>query len=833
MAYVLQNPSKLGIGAYQSHGLARMLADIGILDAAWFYNWSSALPAVAADPWTIADDVTLGGTATDQSLRLGSSADGWAQQIVPVTGGLSYDLTAETGGGAGAKGGITVNFLDAAGKKLANNWVALDGKASSVALAGMKAPAGAASAQILVWGSAGTVEVDAVTFRAAGSSAAANLVKNGDFESAISATPAALAAEYVPIKWGEDSPGWIDTSDLAGVPTILGFNEPDHRQQADMTVAEAIALWPSLMATGARLGSPAPTTSQTVGSTSWLGKFMSQANAAGLRVDFIAVHYYTANADVAAFKNWLNKVYNAYHLPIWVTEWGLVDWSNPGRFTSTQTAQFFRDGTLMMDGLSFVEKHAWFGLYDGLDGLNINTHLFDDAGQLTPVGKAFAQFSPVRDLTGTAGDDHLSGGANGDRLDGGAGNDRLTAGLGDDDLTGGAGCDRFELGEVDRLDFGTDTIRDFDFQGADADSLVFTFRGAETTLSSAADLVGFAAVLAADADAESAVTLSGSDLVIDFGTGFGQAVLKGAAADGTVAAAFGLTVSPPPPPPPLVLPEQVIAEYGSAAVSSAKVTVALSHSFLKPVVIATVTSLNDAAPIAARVISVSPTGFTLFLDEPNALDGKHAAESVSWIVVEAGHWATASGFEIEAGTVGTKKLSWQGSTPTAFSDAFDTAPMVFTTSQTANGSAAVWTRATAVTAGGFDLIMQEEEALNAGTHTKETIGWLAMSRGSGAIDAGTLVESSAIGAGASDKPGSLGFTVGFAATPTLLAGIASMNEADPVGLRMSGLDRYGASLFLQEDTTFDSETTHAVERIDWLALQGNGMISGFDAALLG
>ncbi|WP_246262761.1 glycosyl hydrolase, partial [Arthrobacter mobilis] len=66
-----------------------------------------------------------------------------------------------------------------------------------------------------------------------------------------------------------------------GARHLLGFNEPDHRAQANMSVDEAIRLWPKLEQTGLRLGSPA-----TVSVTSpWLKEFMAKAKARGLRVD--------------------------------------------------------------------------------------------------------------------------------------------------------------------------------------------------------------------------------------------------------------------------------------------------------------------------------------------------------------------------------------------------------------------------------------------------------------------------------------------------------------------------------------------------------------------
>ena len=820
MSQVLQAPAKLGIGGYQSFGVSRLLADIGLLDAAWYYTWSRALPQVAADPWTLGDDVVLGGTALDRSLKLGASSDAWLLQDVPVTAGQSFTLSVETAGTAADTGGISVEFRDAAGTRLSSHWMALDGTQGRVTLAGLPAPAGAVSARIVAWGSSGALEFDDVALTP--ESGGANLIGASGFESALADPAHSSPVPFVPMVWGATAAGGVDTAGLAGEPVVLGFNEPDLRAQSNLTVAQAIALWPDLMATGARLGSPAVATSHTLGANSWLGKFMAQAGAAGLRVDFIAVHYYSTNPDVAAFKSWLTKVYNAYHLPIWVTEWGLVDFTNPDRFTATETATFFTAGTLMMDGLGFVEKQAWFGLYDGLDGLNVHTHLIDDAGQLTPVGQAFAAFSPVRDLTGTAGDDLLRGGANGDRLDGGDGADTLVAGLGDDNLAGGAGPDRFELGSVDRMDFGRDRVTDFDFAGSDADTLVFSFRGSDRTLSTAADFAALAAELAADADPASGLTLAGPDMVIGFGTGLGQVVIEGAASDAGISAAF----APPPVP-------QVIAEYGSVSVSHRKLAVTLTHGFVDPVVILTVTSQNEATPVVARLSAVGGSGFTLFLDEPNAADGRHAYETVSWMVVEAGHWTTTSGLEIEAGRLSSGLLSSKGTTSAVFSEAFAAAPMVFTTGQTANGADALWTRAAGVTVGGFQTVLQEEEALNGGTHATETVGWLAVGRGSGLVDGATLIDSSATGATASSQPGAIAFAPGFGATPVLLAGLASLAESDPAGLRLGGLDAAGATVFVQEDTSFDAETVHGAERIDWLALAGNGSITGFDSGLLG
>ena len=41
------------------------------------------------------------------------------------------------------------------------------------------------------------------------------------------------------------------------IKELLGFNEPDNQAQSNMSVDDAIALWPKLMSTGLRLGSQA------------------------------------------------------------------------------------------------------------------------------------------------------------------------------------------------------------------------------------------------------------------------------------------------------------------------------------------------------------------------------------------------------------------------------------------------------------------------------------------------------------------------------------------------------------------------------------------------
>jgi hypothetical protein len=204
-------------------------------------------------------------------------------------------------------------------------------------------------------------------------------------------------AEFVPMIRDaaqlRDDPRALTDIAESDTTALLGFNEPDQVGQAELTVQDAAALWPRLMAAGKRLGSPAPATGQALPPDGWLARFMDTAAASDLRVDFIAVHYFTRHHDLLRFRRHLERVHRAYGRPIWITEWALIDpatWRDDrARYSLDETACFFRAGAAMLDDLPFVERHAWFAAFDGSGGWHLNTHAIAADGSLTPVGRAF------------------------------------------------------------------------------------------------------------------------------------------------------------------------------------------------------------------------------------------------------------------------------------------------------------------------------------------------------------------------------------------------------------------------------------------------------------
>jgi hypothetical protein len=202
------------------------------------------------------------------------------------------------------------------------------------------------------------------------------------------------SVEFVPMIHGAKDVNKRIRSDLK-VRVLLGFNEPDGRggsHQANIPVDEAIRLWPRLERHGLRLGSPATTQGQTIGRNSWQRRFMDQVEQKGLRVDFMAVHYYSNTGSVPEFRRWLQAVHREYRRPIWVTEFARIDWRRPHAVSYEQNAKFIQQSMVMMEQLPFVERYAWFAANPyPWAGRVPQINLVSDDLTPTAVGRAFDQ----------------------------------------------------------------------------------------------------------------------------------------------------------------------------------------------------------------------------------------------------------------------------------------------------------------------------------------------------------------------------------------------------------------------------------------------------------
>ena len=192
--------------------------------------------------------------------------------------------------------------------------------------------------------------------------------------------------EYVPIRQKRGWPGLKQDWKRKGSTHLLGYNEPDRPDQANLKVDDALAAWPDLLATGLRLGTPAVSD----GGLGWLYAFLDKADEARLRVDFVAVHYYRAappnNPKAAArqFYNFLKGIHDRAKRPIWVTEWNNgANWTNAGDPTESQQRQAIKEMIEMLDGTPFVERYALYNWVEDCRAVQRKD------GSLTPAGEVY------------------------------------------------------------------------------------------------------------------------------------------------------------------------------------------------------------------------------------------------------------------------------------------------------------------------------------------------------------------------------------------------------------------------------------------------------------
>lgn len=209
------------------------------------------------------------------------------------------------------------------------------------------------------------------------------------------AYPAARPKEdFVPMIWGQESirQGGVEESrsevPLTNALNLLGFNEPDNPKQSNLTVPEAVSLWPELQQSGLRLGSPAPV--QALGD--WLKEFMDQCATKNLQVDFVTVHAYVPPESDNFLKH-IQQVHELYGKPVWITEYAAADWKataqNPSRYSGTQIRTFMQETAQGLRDMPFVERFAWKTRAEG-DPIMGESALFHDDGSLTDTGELYS-----------------------------------------------------------------------------------------------------------------------------------------------------------------------------------------------------------------------------------------------------------------------------------------------------------------------------------------------------------------------------------------------------------------------------------------------------------
>jgi uncharacterized repeat protein (TIGR02543 family) len=251
---------------------------------------------------------------------------------------------------------------------------------------------------------------------AGGPSNQLNVSINYDWDAA--ANTENIDTEYVPMRHNLGWQSFDVINSRNNVSHLLGYNEPERSDQANMPVESAIEQWPEFFKSGLRLGSPAPSAMPQA----WLTNFINICDSLNYRVDFMVTHTYNYqntgwwewNIDLTA-RGGRDASLVEQKRPVWVTEWNNgANWTSESWPTATG-AQRDADLNVILDAdgneitvnkplspeNAEQSKAKIEGLLPFFDTQDLLEHHFlynwvQDArsmelnGRLTPAGKSFA-----------------------------------------------------------------------------------------------------------------------------------------------------------------------------------------------------------------------------------------------------------------------------------------------------------------------------------------------------------------------------------------------------------------------------------------------------------
>ena len=235
--------------------------------------------------------------------------------------------------------------------------------------------------------------------------------------------------DHIPMMWGggEDNLEMMKSFSTDS-NYILGFNEPDIQSQANMNFWDAIPIWKEYISPlKIRKCSPAP--AAPGGDSAWLQRFMngdyiclnnflndgswglyhdyldeaSKTWVAGIgeEIDSVVLHYYMDRIDLNGLKNAVQKLWDTYHKPIWITgvfgkKGTSTDYSYEIPEKRQEMAEYLTGIVEYLDKVPYVERYCWFPYnvdskneIDDYDGSGA-TAMFDyDTGAYTELGRMY------------------------------------------------------------------------------------------------------------------------------------------------------------------------------------------------------------------------------------------------------------------------------------------------------------------------------------------------------------------------------------------------------------------------------------------------------------
>ena len=254
-------------------------------------------------------------------------------------------------------------------------------------------------------------------------------------------------------------------------------------------------------------------------------------------------------------------------------------------------------------------------------------------------------------------------------------------------------------------------------------------------------------------------------------------------------------------------------------------TVNLPVSFTNPVVVAGGATRNGGHQGVVRVRNVTSSSFEVRFQEWDYRDGRHTTEDIGYLVVEAGTHYLSDGTQIVASTI---DLVNESTRTVTFDTSFGATPLVLGQVMTDNDTAAITERIRNITSSSLRIQLNEEEVAD-GVHSSETVGLVAIDRGTASADEISL-NAVVTGNSVTHRNATVNFrSIGGAVNPVILSDMQTRDGGDAATIRHRSSNSTSVTLFVEEEASRDTELNHTTEVVGVLALEP-GVLLGSPAS---
>ena len=302
---------------------------------------------------------------------------------------------------------------------------------------------------------------------------------------------------------------------------------------------------------------------------------------------------------------------------------------------------------------------------------------------------------------------------------------------------------------------------------------------------------------------------------------FGSDTFTYTVSDGSLSATGSVTVT--------VNEVNEAAEIGVSGIATGVThvwkTVNLPVSFTNPVVVAGGATRNGGHQGVVRVRNVTSSSFEVRFQEWDYRDGRHTTEDIGYLVVEAGTHYLSDGTQIVASTI---DLVNESTRTVTFDTSFGATPLVLGQVMTDNDTAAITERIRNITSSSLRIQLNEEEVAD-GVHSSETVGLVAIDRGTASADEISL-NAVVTGNSVTHRNATVNFgSIGGAVNPVILSDMQTRDGGDAATIRHRSSNSTSVTLFVEEEASRDTELNHTTEVVGVLALEP-GVLLGSPAS---